>query len=197
MKINSLCCLVVALVLVIGGAAMAADYVDIGNPTSEAAHSANGWGPSEPGTSGGNFGGIANWPGVCAVAWEVDNVYDNRRAEVNMLFSGASEQVTFQHLDGPANDSFQVWVENVMIWSYTDSGDPGEFWHVDGFKYTPSPADMGPPSNGLLTVAFVATGDKWASFDTFGQVAIAGVWVEGGPVPVDKSTWGSVKSLYR
>ena len=188
MKKNNFCFLFVAFVFVIGGAAWASDYVDIGNPTSEAAHNAVGWGPSEPVATGGNFGGIATWPGTCAVIWHPND--DDPLAEVDMTFSGSSEVVSFQHLDGPADDSFDVYIEGVKVWSYADSGNSGEYWHVNGFTYNPGPA-------GDYTVAFLATGNKWGSFATYGQVAFAGVWVGDGPVPAEQSTWGSVKSLYR
>ena len=189
MKFLKLFCFMLFCGVVFSGMATAADYVNIGDPTAEMAHNALSWGPSEPGTSGGSFGGIAGWPGTCAVVWHPND--DNPLAEVDMNFSGGTELITFQHLDGPADDSFDVYVEGVYLWSYTDSGDPGEYWHTNGFPYTPA------SGAGAYTVGFVATGQKWGSFDTYGQVAIAGVWVGDGPVATDNSTWGSVKSLFR
>lgn len=188
MKTNCLCCLVVAFVLVIGGAAMAADYVDIGNPTSEATHNPQSWGPIEPATSGGSWGGIAGWGGTCRVIWSSSDASVD--AEVDMNFSGMPELVSFKHLDGSADDSFDVFIEGVNVWSYSDSGIPGENWYVNGFTYDPGDA-------GMYTVAFVATGQAWPSWGTYGQVAFEGVWVAGGPVPLEKSTWGEVKSLFR
>jgi hypothetical protein len=41
------------------------DEVDIGNPDSEAGHYMDGWGPIEPATSGGYYGGIND----CRVTW--------------------------------------------------------------------------------------------------------------------------------
>jgi len=41
------------------------DSVDIGCPTSESGHNLIGWGPIEPATSGGNWGGIDN----CRATW--------------------------------------------------------------------------------------------------------------------------------
>lgn len=189
MKLFKVICLVISVVALMAGAAMASDYVDIGDPVSEAAHNALGWGPSEPGATGGNFGGIASWPGTCAAVWHPND--DDALAEVDMNFSGGTELITFQHLDGPADDSFDVWVEGSVVWSYTDSGDPGEYWHTNGFPYTPA------SGAGAYTVGFVATGQKWGSFDTYGQVAVAGVWIGDGPVATDNSTWGGVKSLFR
>jgi hypothetical protein len=41
------------------------DMVDIGDPTSEAGHNLQGWGPIEPATNGGTWGGIDN----CRATW--------------------------------------------------------------------------------------------------------------------------------
>jgi len=41
------------------------DSVDIGNPTSEAGHNLQDWGPIEPATNGGNWGGIND----CCATW--------------------------------------------------------------------------------------------------------------------------------
>lgn len=46
---------------------MLCDEVDIGDVTSESTHNPIGWGPIEPDTHGGNWGGIA--PGTCRVVW--------------------------------------------------------------------------------------------------------------------------------
>ena len=187
MKVFKIICFALSFVLVVSGVALATDYVNIGDPASEAAHGAAGWGPPEPGTSGGNWGGIASWPGVCAVMWDASD--DNPLAEVNMLFSGGPQLLKFQHLDGLGDDSFDVFVEGVYVGSYADAGNDGEYWYVNGFTVS--------PAAGLRTVGFVATGTKWAHFDTYGQVAIAGIWIDSGPVPSEKSTWGELKSLYR
>lgn len=193
MKFSIIICFVLSSILVISGAALAEDYVDIGNPTSEGSHTEfNSWGPVEPVTNPGSWGGVETEPysgGTCRVIWALDD--DVPLAEVSMTFSGAEEVVSFQHLDGPADDSFDVYIEGDLVWSYVDSGDSGEFWHVNGFPHTPAGGAA------ELSVAFVATGEKWTSFDTFGQVAISGVWVSGGPVPAEKNTWGEVKALYR
>jgi len=42
------------------------DYVDIGDATSETGHNPISWGPVEPATSGGNYGGIDD----CRVTWD-------------------------------------------------------------------------------------------------------------------------------
>ena len=173
---------------------MAADYVDIGNPTSEATHNPVSWGPIEPNTNPGSWGGIGSWPGTCRVIWSSADQSPlgagSRSAEVDMYFSGGPEVISFEHLEGPADDSFDVYVEAVNVKSYPDSGNPGESWYVDGFTHNPGPA-------GFYTVAFVATGTQWSSWGTFGQVAFSGVWISSGPVSDEKSTWGNVKSLYR
>jgi len=191
MKTNSLCCLVVAFVFVIGGAALAADYVDIGNPTSEAGHNLQSWGPPEPATNPGSWGGIAGLPnggGTCRVIWSPSD--GTITAEVELNFSGLAEIVSFMHLDGIADDTFDVYVDGTLIGTYADSGNPGENWYINGFTHTPA-------SSGMKTVGFTARGIAWPSWGTYGQVAIAGVWISSGPVAVEESTWGDVKSLFR
>ena len=52
-----------ALILIFGVAiaeAVYIDTVDIGDPTSEASHNLYGWGPIEPFTHGGSWGGAVN-----------------------------------------------------------------------------------------------------------------------------------------
>ena len=51
------------------------DEVDIGDTTSEAGHSLCGWGPIEPATSGGAYGGIDD----CRVTWEPGSGSDDSK----------------------------------------------------------------------------------------------------------------------
>ena len=51
---------------IIGGPMILCDSVDIGNPASEEGHNMLGWGPIEPLTNGGTWGGIDD----CRAAWK-------------------------------------------------------------------------------------------------------------------------------
>lgn len=194
MRIIKAHCLAIAVVALMAGVAMASDHVDIGNPAAEAGYNLVSWGPPEPGTSGGTWGGIADWPGTCRVIWSPQDQSPGGSgsisAEVDMFFSGSPEIISFKHLDGFADESFDVFIEGALIWSYTDNGISEEKWYVNGFTHNPGPA-------GLYTVAFVARGDMGPDWDNVGQVAFSGVWISGGPVPTEDSSWGSMKALFR
>ncbi len=182
---------IVSFMVLLTGAVIANDFVDIGLPSSETGHNLQGWGPIEPATSGGAYGGIDH----CRAIWTSGEtpIPDGRfdTAYIDMNFVGGPELVSFQHLDGPADDSFEIWMGTTLVYSYTDSGLSGERWYVDGFNYTPAAA-------GTYTLRFEATGVQWSSWATYGQVAIAGIWIgPGGPVPVETGSWGAVKSLFR
>jgi len=168
---------------------MAVDQVDIGNSASETGHNLVSWGPVEPFTHGGSYGGIDHCRGI----WTSGDTPTpgSRDANIDMNFAGGSELVSFKHLDGPADDSFEVWMGTTRMFTYMDSGLPGERWYVSGFNWTP-------PVAGIYTVRFEAIGTQWIHWQTYGQVCIAGVWVgPGGPVPNEQSNWGNVKALFR
>ncbi len=190
---NKFSCFVVSFVLVFAGAALAVDQVDIGLPASEVGHNLQSWGPIEPLTHGGSYGGIDH----CRAIWSNFDIlnppapHTSTDAFIDMNFAGGPELVSFKHLDGPADDSFEVWMAGVRVFTYTDPGNPGERWYVSGFNYTPA-------TSGVHTVRFKAIGPKWGSWGTYGQVCFAGVWIgPGGPVPVDTSSWSNVKALFR
>jgi len=190
MRINRLVCFTVAFAFVLCGAAMAIDIVDIGNPASEAGHAMSSWGPIEPGTHPGNWGGIGSWGGTCRVIWSPNDtpVPGSRDAFIDLMFSGGSELLSFMHLDGLADDSFEVWLGPNLIWTYNDPGLPGEIWSTPGFIFT-FPA-------GLQTIRLEAIGNQWSGWPTYGQCAFAGISVLN-PVSVEEGTWGSVKALFR
>lgn len=175
--------LIVAVAFVIGmtGAANAAliDFVDIGNPTSETGHNLLGWGPIEPATNGGSWGEIA--PGDTRVVWEPGEAYSgaNRSASLEIHFTGASF-LAFRHLDGFADDGFvQFTVGSTQFYVYFDSSST-EQWIT-----TVVPVALYGLS-GVQTVVFTATGDAWAGFNTYGQVAFD--WVATSTTPVPEPT---------
>ena len=189
MKFYKLSCFVIPFVLVFAGAAMAVDQVDIGLPASEAGHNLQSWGPIEPLIHGGSYGGIDH----CRAIWtNFDTpIPGSIDAYIDMNFAGGPELVSFKHLAGPADDSFEVWIANQLQFTFTDLHNPGERWYVSGFNYTPA-------TPGIHTVRFEAIGPQWGSWGTYGQVCFAGVWIgPGGPVPNETSSWGDVKALFR
>lgn len=176
-----------SLVLVAGilvcGAVFAADHVDIGDPASEAGYVMSGWGPVEPANSGGGYGGIDH----CRAIWS--QLDGNRWAQINLHFDGGPEQVKFKHLEGIADDGFTVAVDGTVHYTHSEAGTT-EAWYISGFDVS--------VTAGFHTVEFVATGDMWGSWDLYGQVCIAEVWVgDGGPIANEPLTWSRVKALFR
>ena len=189
MKFCRLNLLVLSFVFVIAGTALAVDQVDIGLPSSEAGHNLVSWGPIEPATSGGNYGGITD----CRAIWSNGDtpVPGSVDAFIDLNFAGGPELISFRHLSGPADDSFEVWINGILVYTYTDPNLPGETWYVQGFTYTPA-------APGVVTVRFEAIGPQWPNWGTYGQVCFDGIWVgPNGPVATEADSWGGVKALFR
>jgi len=178
------------LILLLASATFAFDVVDIGNPTSEAGHNLQGWGPIEPANSGGNYGGVTD----CRATW-FDNGDPNNPdpawATVDLDFGTDEDDdcLVFVHLAGLADDSFDVFINNTQVFTYTDAPSDQEVWIL---SFVPVSGYAG-----INTVKFVATGPAWDGFSTYGQMCFDEVKVEDCAVPNDTNTWGAVKSLYR
>lgn len=163
--------------------AFAVDYVDVGNTSSEAGHNMLSWGPVEPFTSGGAYGGIDD----CRAIWS--SLDGSVNAFVDMDFGdGNNVQVAFKHLEGQADDSFNVFIDGVWQFTHTECTTT-EIWFVSGFTVTVTP--------GIHTLEFVAVGPQWSSWATYGQMCFSDIWVGMDVVPDEADTWGGVKSLFR
>lgn len=176
--------------------------IDIGNLESEdLAVSMTGWGPVEPDTNGGNWGGYGASGEDTRVIWFSG---DERWAILQLGFIGSGRTVVFDSLDGTADDSFKVYMP-VEGWSVTyGTSDPAElpeeawvqvyvydavpnvpeFWEEHTVDISPS-AFQGIARGGCeFAVMFEATGDAWNLFDTYGQVAIDHFQVFGNGQPM-------------
>jgi hypothetical protein len=160
------------------------DYVDIGDPGSEVGHLLLGWGPVEPATSGGNYGGVDD----CRVTWEPGRP-DRRifRAASFLMTVPCGYQATkleLTVLDGLADDSFKVYVGFKKVYSYTGEQTGTEDWitHEIELNSRCSPCRTCRcfrPSRILVTI--IATGPAWSSFDTYGQLAVDEARLLGEP----------------
>jgi hypothetical protein len=183
-------CLAVA-VLAAGQPALAWEYVDIGNPVSEAGNNLVGWGPIEPAHSGGTFGGVDD----CRAIWAPPEADNENWATLTLDFGPVDFQglrcLDMRHLDGiSALDDFEVFVNDNWVGGFVDNGPGNEVWLITSFDVT--------PYSGVCTVKIVATDAKWAQWDPYGQVCLDWIRViECGAVGVDQTTWGSVKALYK
>lgn len=145
------------------------DYVDIGDPGSESGHRLRGWGPIEPATSGGNYGGIDD----CRVTWEpgsADRLWRRGALFRMTLPSGyKATKLVLNVLDGIADDSFVVFVGLRKVYCYSN-GDPindPEEWHEHTIDL-----DRCSSLGRRITVTILATGPAWNGFGTYGQLAV-------------------------
>ena len=168
----TLCALVVLLLVSTPASAYLAEVVDLGTPASEAGYTLIDWGPVQPTTSGGNWGGLAtdsqSLDNLCRTVWSTGN------ANWASIQFPAGEKILWaeiRHLDGIADDSFEIYVDNVLWGSYADVGST-ETWKTTLFTGTPG---------NVLTI--VSTAQQWSGFGTYGQLGIDRV-IAGVPEPV-------------
>ena len=149
--------------------------VDIGDPTSEGQSGIliSGWGPIEPATSGGAYGGIDD----CRAVWEPPTSEESLRcATVTFIYDDCANptNLSWSVLEGIGDDSYEAFVDGVLVYAYTDPdpNDASEDWVGVSQDLTGS----GLPNDVIHQVEFCATGDAWSCFATYGQVAFD--WVE-------------------
>ncbi len=160
------------------------DYVDIGNPASEAGHALTGWGPIEPDTHGGGWGGIGSEspPGKCRTVWspeEDDPVERWASLELDFGISDTETKcLTFRHLDGGSDDSFDLSIDGTVVLSIA-APPRTETWLWASFDAT--------GYTGIHTVKFEATGPQGGYFNPYGQMAIDKIYIgtQVTPVPAD------------
>jgi len=169
MKRILLSLLLVGLVASLSSAAPTLNItVDVGNPASEAQVTTGGWGPIEPITSGGSWGGIA--PGVCRVVWEAGGT-----PSATVVFPYRFDHLVITHLDGMADDdSFTVTVDG-SVWGTFNGNNPvqTETWLTTCYA--------GVVPGTALTIT--ATGAAWASQGIYGQVAVDSISAHMIPAP--------------
>jgi hypothetical protein len=171
--------LIVVLSTIISSIGLAAedaviDRVDLGSAGNEnTSHQLSGWGRSATDETGGTYGGIG--PGGCRLVW--DGETDGPESYFTLNASGGSaEYLVIQHLDGQADESYDVHFKNdsgqwVRVGFYRNQYS-SETWvttvfFLSGFELT-----------GVHEIEFkiTATGPKWAEFPTYGQLCVD--WIE-------------------
>jgi len=187
-KLAILAIAVLVLAIVLAPAAYAAkptpqllDRVDIGDPSDEVSYDINepDWGPPEPDTHGGNWGGIG--AGMqCRVVWHAagDPTLGYATLTLDTGGLGFARRIVLRVLDGIADDSFNVYVKNpggdwALVYSYDYDPSTSEYW-VEHEIYS-FPAGKGGQGT-TIEMKIEATGDPWSGFSTFGQLAVD--WVE-------------------
>ena len=151
-----------------------ADQVNIGDVVSEVGHSLLGWGPIEPATHNGGWGGFGPI-GVgtgenCRVTWSpVEGVSPQPWASFKLQVPSRQKAayIKLRVLDGQADDSFKVYVNNKLKYTYV-----GNLGSEDWVIHEINVAGM----TGCLTVKIVPTAAAWALWDPYGQLGVD--WAE-------------------
>ena len=95
------------------------------------------------------------------------------------------DEVNLHVLDGIADDSFDLYVDGTLVYTYVDH-DPGndpELWRTHMIDLSPYMILCG-----TNTVKIEATGAKWSGFGTYGQLAVDEITLsrdDGGSQTVD------------
>ena len=135
-----------------------------------------GWSKPQPKTSGGSWGGVSDpkyWRTVsCTYCREGDSAYA-------FIFAGQKPQtIRIEHLDGFANDSFDVYVLDYYKWvkigSYKDQFSGSEHIIKTDFNITNNIHMLG-----FVEVKITLTGKHWTDYKTYGQLAIHKIDVLG------------------
>lgn len=140
---------------------------DIDNNAVVCGGSCSSFKPEQAGGWGGEYGegAVTAYPG------------DNDDAGYVTLDTpkGAAKAIRIRHLDGLADDSFDVSVKDVhgnyvFVGSYADQS-ATEKWEVTTFVL-PNGETLQLDRGGTIEVKIKLTGAHWSGFDTWGQLAI-------------------------
>jgi hypothetical protein len=152
--------------------------LDIGNPSNENLFNLTGWGPIEPQTHGGNWGGKDDgtirtvWYNDTANPSDVPTVSSDENwasADFNISENHIASRILIRALDGIADDSFEAYINDILVYSYADEGST-ETWKTHKIVITQYSI------NNILKLKIKSTGSKWSGFDTYGQLGIS--WIK-------------------
>ncbi|MDD5110269.1 MAG: hypothetical protein PHI63_03560 [Patescibacteria group bacterium] len=153
------------------------EEINIGDPTSESGHSLLSWGPIEPATHNGNWGGACE-DGNCRVVYASQANGDGTRSATFTISSGPAgvRYLNLRNLDGIAtDDSFEVYINGNLVASYANDGSiVSEVWKWSSVAIPVS-------VSGVMTVELKSTGVEWPDFGIFGQVAFTRILTSGTP----------------
>ena len=176
---------------VLAGAEEPLCLVDIGNPLSESGHNLVSWGPIEPATHGGSWGGFNTTDENCRVIWHPGDYDPSATLTLDRCIQpGPAEAIRLRHLDGLtyceyiSDASFDLYMKDVdghyvKLFHYTGQNTGTEDWVVTIVDIT---HDI--DGNEVyfwryddIEIKLVATGYMWQGFGTdLGQVAFD--WIE-------------------
>jgi hypothetical protein len=160
--------------------------VDVGNTGSEGQEAIckfGGWGPIEPATHGGNWGGFGTTGKDCRVLWASSEIggegwIPDDAAVIKISTSsfgsgGQDVDIEIKVLDGIADDSFTIyeveenggysWTGN-QLYTYDYDTSTAEYWVTHTFSLT--------LDSDVLFLLIQADGSKWGGWGTYGQVGV-------------------------
>ena len=154
-----------------------ADTVNIGDLSSETGHNLFGWGPIVT-PSGSSWGGGDD--GNLRVVWYNDtrnpsdiptNSPDENWSTLEMVTSSnyKASRVEIRALDGIADDSFEIYINENLVYTYADQGST-ETWKTHDIDISNLYI------SGKITIKIISTGEAWQHFDTYGQLGIS--WIK-------------------
>lgn len=135
------------------------DLVDIGDVVSEVGHNLIGWGNVEEPTSG--WGDHA---GDLRVVWEPEG---DKEASLTMTSNGKNKEIIIRHLDGQADDGFELFINGELIGTYDTKEGFSEDWFETAFSIPKKFSN-----SHSLVVKIVATGEAWDYQHIYGQLAV-------------------------
>jgi len=151
------------------------DSVNIGDTSSESGHNLQDWTDiwSGCGWCGPDSNMRLIWGGggeTCAP--------EKNWASVDLDASTVCAKTLWvEHLDGAADDGFNVYVNSTYVGTYVATPETANVWYVTDFDISSY------NFSGLLTIKFEATAPAWEACGTYGQVAFNMIELSG-PYPV-------------
>ena len=156
-----------------------ADEVDIGDTSSEVGHDLLGWGPIEPATHGGGWGGVDDTRVTYAGDEDDSPKVEGGRAATLKLNPQSDScylwrmGLKMRILDGIGDDDFVVFVKNwaghwIEVFSYDSDPSTAETWKEHNIPLAGYVVSRRRP----FEIKIMATGSDWASKGTYGQLGV-------------------------
>lgn len=166
--------MLVALVIGASASPVSLDSVNIGVPATEATHNLAGW-TITLWSGCGWCGPDGNMRLIWGDGGESADPANNWASVTLDAGSAWATSIRLQHLDGAADDGFNVYVNGDLVGTYVADNSIDE-WVLD------TEFDIsGGGYFGLLNVKLEATGTAWGGIGTFGQVAFNEIELFGDP----------------
>ena len=149
------------------------DSIDVGDSDSLSmvAHNAQEW-FDDPGI--GNYGARDGNETIAMIGGDDDGngTCDANESEATFEMNAGvdtANKLIIRHLDGSANDSFDVYVGSDLVYSYVGNQFPGETWTTTAIDLATASFQF----TGQKTITLdVTTGYPWGSCPTYGQGAV-------------------------